>query len=283
MPTALVVEDDHETGMVLAEMLRLRGYATTVLAEGKPVLDWARQQHPDLIVLDLMLPDLDGFAVCEGLKLDRGTNLIPVIMATALDDPKHRVHGFKVGANHYLTKPFTAAQFDRALAEVTAWRDNLLASGARGEVHFHLQSNTEYLDALNCLLASLFLHSGLSAAQAKQLTMAVREMGSNAIEWGHQKQVNRLVAVTYRMDADKVTVVIQDTGPGFDRGNLPHAAQSDDPCHHMEVRGELGLRDGGFGILMTQGLVDDMQYNECGNEVKLIKFIQPRCPESRDS
>jgi hypothetical protein len=44
----------------------------------------------------------------------------------------------------------------------------------------------------------------------------------------------------------------------------------------MEVRGELGLRDGGFGILMTNGLVDDMQYNECGNVVKLIKYLTPR-------
>ena len=92
---------------------------------------------------------------------------------------------------------------------------------------------------------------------AQELTMAVREMGSNAIEWGHKKQVNRLVAVTYRMDAEKVTVVIQDTGPGFDRRNLPHAAQAEDPCRHMEVRGELGIRDGGFGILMTNGLVDE--------------------------
>lgn len=280
MRKALVVEDEKDSGILLAEMLRRRGYTTHVLHEGKPALEWARQNRPDLILLDLMLPDTDGFTVCEGLKLDRATNLIPVIMATALSDPKHRVHGFKVGANYYLTKPFTGGQFDAALAEVTTWRENLVRSGAHGEVQFHLQSDTEYLDALNQLLSSLFLHSGLSEVQAKQLTMAVREMGSNAIEWGHHKQVNRLVAVTYRMDAEKVTVVIQDTGPGFDRRNLPHAAQAEDPCRHMEVRGELGIRDGGFGILMTNGLVDDMQYNECGNEVRLIKYIVPRTDPS---
>src|SRR5262249_48892626 len=151
--------------------------------------------------------------------------------------PKHRIHGFKVGANYYLTKPFTQEQFDAAIADVTAWRDNLLKCGARGEVSFHLQSDTEYLDALNRLLASLFLHSGLTEAQAKQLTMAVREMGANAIEWGHQKQVNRLVAITYRMELEKVTVVIQDTGPGFNRKHLPHAANPEDPVSHMEVRG----------------------------------------------
>lgn len=276
MRKALVVEDDQDAGATLCELLRRRGYTPTLLKEGKQGLEWARQEHPDLIILDILLPDTDGFAICEALKLDRATNLIPVIMATGLNDHTHRIRGFKVGANVYLTKPFTPADLDRTIDEVTAWRDNLVQSGARGEVRFHLQSDTEYLDALNRLLASLFLHSGLSETQAKQLTMAVREMGSNAIEWGHKKQVNRLVAVTYRMDAEKVTVVIQDTGPGFDRRNLPHAAKPEDPCQHMEVRGELGLRDGGFGILMTNGLVDDMQYNECGNEVRLVKYIVPR-------
>src|SRR6185437_3741741 len=116
---------------------------------------------------------------------------------TALDDAAHRLEGFRVGANYYLAKPFSAAQLEEGIAEVTRWRDNLLKSDARGEVQFHLQSNTEYLDALNGLLSSLFLHSGLSETQAKQLTMAVREMGSNAIEWGHKKQLNRLVTVTY--------------------------------------------------------------------------------------
>jgi CheY-like chemotaxis protein len=276
MPKALVVEDEKDSGIPLAEMLRSRGYTTHVLHGATAALDWARQHHPDLIILDVTLSDTDGFTICEAVKLDRATNLVPIIMATPFDDPKHRVQGFKVGANCYLTKPFTPAQIDRALTEVTTWREDLVRSGARGEVHFHLQSDTEYLDALNKLLASLFLHSGLSAAQAKQLAMAVREMGSNAIEWGHKKQVDRLVAVTYRMDAEKVTVTIQDTGPGFDRRNLPHAAQSEDPCRHMEVRGELGLRDGGFGILMTNGLVDEMQYNECGNAVKLIKYLVPK-------
>jgi DNA-binding response OmpR family regulator len=274
MGQALIVEDDPDTGKLLAELMRRRGYQSTVLGEGNLAHPWARQHHPDLILLDLMLPDIDGFSVCEALKLDRETNLIPIIMVTALDDPKHRVHGFKVGANCYLTKPFSSEQLDTVIADVKCWREGLVQCGARGEVQFHLQSDAEYLDALNKLLSSLFLHSGLTEVQAKQLTMAVREMGSNAIEWGHQKQVNRLVAITYRMEADKVTILIQDTGPGFDRSKLAHAANPDDPMSHLMVREELGIRDGGFGILMANGLVDELQYNECGNEVRLVKYIK---------
>jgi anti-sigma regulatory factor (Ser/Thr protein kinase) len=106
--------------------------------------------------------------------------------------------------------------------------------------------------------------------------MAVREMGLNAIESGHEKQPDRIVTVTYRIDSEKITIVVRDTGPGFNRADLPQAAKPEEPLAHMEVREKMGLREGGFGILMARGLVDDLQYNEKGNEVRLIKYFPPR-------
>src|SRR5262249_42367901 len=209
--------------------------------------------------------------ICENLKLDRETNLIPVIMITALTDPDDKVHGLQVGADRYLTKPFTAAELQRAIREVFEWRETIQKSGTEGVIKFQLQSDTQYLEELNHLLGSLFLFSGLSETQVKQLTTAVREMGINAIEWGHQKQVDRIVTVLYHIDPDKITITVRDTGPGFDPKNLPHAAKPDDPVAHMMVRETLGLREGGFGMLMSRGLVDEMIYNETGNEVRLIK------------
>jgi DNA-binding response OmpR family regulator len=271
--TALIVEDDPDPGYLLAEYLRRRGYSPTLLTEGLQAIPWVRQNKPELVLLDLMLPDVDGFTVCENLKLDKETNLIPVIMVTALDEHKHKLHGLQVGANRYLTKPFTLEQLNSAINDVAAWREEVRRHGTAGEVHFQLQSDTEYLNELNDLLAALFLHSGLSEAQAKQLTMAVRELGTNAIEWGHQRQVDRIVTVTYRIDAEKITILIRDTGPGFNPNELPHAARTEDPISHMMVRETLGLREGGFGILLARGLVDDLQYNESGNEVRLIKYF----------
>ncbi|GIW79903.1 MAG: hypothetical protein KatS3mg105_1710 [Gemmatales bacterium] len=276
MPVALIVDDEATTAELLAEFLRLKGYSSTILNEGGSVVRWVQRNKPDLILLDLMLPDVDGFTICEQLKLDRETNLIPIIMVTALDERQHRVRGFQVGANRYLTKPFTAEQLFQAVNDVHAWREDLLNRGSTGEIHFHLQSDTCYLDELNKLLATLFLHSGLSEKQVKQLVTAVRELGANAIEWGHRKEVERLVTITYRIDKDKVTIVIKDTGPGFDPKCCPHAAKSEDPLSHLEVRQELGLREGGFGILIANGLVDELKYNEKGNEVRLVKYVQPR-------
>jgi CheY-like chemotaxis protein/anti-sigma regulatory factor (Ser/Thr protein kinase) len=270
---ALIVEDEPETGTLLAEILRRGGFEPTVLTEGRPAVPWTRDQRPELILLDLMLPDIDGFAICEDLKLDRDTNQIPIIMVTARDQHQDKVNGLKVGANYYLTKPFTMDQLNRAIQEVFAWKNDLEKHGAQGEIHFQLQSDLQYLDELNHLLASLFLYTGLSQSQIKQLTMAVRELCVNAIEWGHRKQVERIVTVIYRIDPEKISILIRDEGPGFDPENLPHAANPDDPVSHMMVRETLGLREGGFGILLARGLVDDLQYNDTGNEVRLVKYF----------
>lgn len=270
---ALVVEDDVLAAKVLTEMLRRRGFEPTVFTEGSPAVPWVRENKPEFVLLDLMLPDVDGFTVCENLKLDRDTNLLPIIMVTALTEHKDMVRGLQVGANRYVTKPFTSEQLYKAIDEALAWKEDLVRRGTSGEVHFQLQSDVEYLEELNHLLSALFLYGGLPEDQAKQLAMAVREMGVNAIEWGHRKEVERIVTVTYRIDHDKVTILIRDTGPGFNPTTLAHAAKPNDPIGHMMVREALGLREGGFGILLARGLVDDLQYNETGNEVRLVKHF----------
>lgn len=273
---ALIIDDEQDLGLLLAEHLRRWGYEPTVLTEGKHAVEWVRRNQPGLILLDLMLPDIDGYTICETLKLDRETNMIPVIMTTALAGHEDRVRGLQVGANRYLTKPFTAEELNQAIQDAFRWQEELQQHGTQGEVRFHLQSDTKYLEELNHLLGSLFLFSGLTQQQVKQLTTAVRELGTNAIEWGHRKQTERIVTIDYRIDPQKITIDIKDTGPGFNPTNLPHAADPEDPVSHMMVRETLGLREGGFGILMSRGLVDDLQYNDKGNEVRLIKYFPPR-------
>jgi DNA-binding response OmpR family regulator len=275
---ALIVDDEQELGLILVEHLRNWGFEPTLLLEGKNVVDWVRKNRPAVIILDLMLPDIDGYSICETLKLDRDTNLIPVIMTTALTDQDDKVHGLQVGANTYLTKPFTADTLNHAIENALNWLDDLKRNGTQGEIRFHLQSDTHYLEELNHLLGSLFLFSGLTQQQVKQLTTAVRELGTNAIEWGHKKKSDRIVTIDYRIDPEKITIDIKDTGPGFNPANLAHIAYPDDPISHMMVREMLGMREGGFGIMMARGLVDEMSYNDKGNEVRLIKYFSAGVP-----
>jgi CheY-like chemotaxis protein/anti-sigma regulatory factor (Ser/Thr protein kinase) len=273
---ALIVEDEHELAELFAEILRLRGLESHVLHLGAPAPQWVRENQPDLVLLDLMLPDRDGYSVCEELKLDRQTNLTPIVMVTARAGHQDMVKGLAVGANEYVTKPFTVDHLNDAIDRAIAWRQELCNCGAQGEIHFELRSDARVLEELNHMLASLFLYTGLPESSVRQLTTAIREMGMNAIEWGHRKQIDRLVNVTYRIEADRVVIKIKDTGPGFDPKHLPHAADPEDPAKHMEVRDSLGLRAGGFGILMTKGLVDELKYNETGNEVRIVKYFQPK-------
>src|SRR5438105_1144812 len=95
------------------------------------------------------------------------------------------------------------------------------------------KKDTHYLEELNHLLGSLFLYSVVSPHQVKQRTTAVRELGTNAIEWGHQRESDRIVTIDYRIEPEKINIDVKDTGPGFDPDNLAHAAQYGDRVTHM--------------------------------------------------
>jgi DNA-binding response OmpR family regulator len=102
--TILVVEDETSLQETLAYNLRKEGYNVEAVGDGRAALDAARSLKPDLIVLDLMLPELDGFEVCRILRREMST---PILMLTARDDEIDRVVGLEVGADDYLTKPFS--------------------------------------------------------------------------------------------------------------------------------------------------------------------------------
>jgi anti-sigma regulatory factor (Ser/Thr protein kinase)/ActR/RegA family two-component response regulator len=272
---ALIFEDNSVVATFLVEALRQKQFQSEVVGQCDHLIALVSQRRPDLIVLNAAFGQGSGYEMCENLKLDRETNRIPLIMLVPPELPDERTRGLLVGANSYLFGPLTEAQIGRAVDEVAAWRAQLESHGTEGEIHFHLLSDTRFLEELNQLLASLFLYTGLSESQIKHLSIAVREIGINAIEWGHRNEVERLVTVIYRIDSEKVTILIRDSGPGFDPGNLPHAARLGDPVSHLSVRESLGLREGGFGLLVARGLVDDLQFNETGNEVRLIKCFPP--------
>lgn len=278
----LIVDDEHEPNAILAEMVRARGFEPIQIYNGRDVVPAVEEYRPEVVLLDLMLPDIDGFEVCEQLKLNRETNLIPVIMVTALDDPKHHLRGIRVGANGYVPKPFTPTQIYRAIDTALAWRQEHEQSGVRGEILFDIRSEVSHLQKINDLLSDLYLNTPLNERQIKDLRQAVMEMGGNAIEWGHRRNAELPLRITYRIEPERVTLVIKDQGPGFNPRHLPHAASEDNPVGHLDVRNELGLREGGFGIMLARGLVDEFRYNAQGNEVTLIKRFETEPSENGD-
>ena len=102
--TILIVEDEPALRDTLSYNLKKDGFTVETVGDGRAALDSARNLKPDLIVLDLMLPEIDGFEVCRTLRREMIT---PILMLTARDDEIDRVVGLEVGADDYLTKPFS--------------------------------------------------------------------------------------------------------------------------------------------------------------------------------
>jgi DNA-binding response OmpR family regulator len=106
----LVVDDDPDTVDILSRHLQREGFVAIEALCGSDCLRIARESDVDVILLDLMMPEMDGFQVCQQLRHDAKTAEIPIILITARDDIEARAEGIRVGASEFLTKPFSRRQ-----------------------------------------------------------------------------------------------------------------------------------------------------------------------------
>jgi DNA-binding response OmpR family regulator len=111
----LVIEDDASVRMLLDKALRARGYEVVACDDGLAGLTMLETLVPDLIIVDIMMPRLDGMTFVKAIKANASTKPIPVIFLTSNNDPKTMIAGINLGAKHYVTKPF---QLDELLGKV---------------------------------------------------------------------------------------------------------------------------------------------------------------------
>jgi len=105
--TILIVEDEKDIVKMLEYNLKKDGYSTVSARNGEDAIEEAKKSHPSLILLDLMLPGVDGLEVCKTLKSERKTSSIPIIMLTAKSQESDKIVGLELGADDYVTKPFS--------------------------------------------------------------------------------------------------------------------------------------------------------------------------------
>ncbi|OPL13726.1 MAG: ArsR family transcriptional regulator [delta proteobacterium ML8_D] len=133
----LIIEDEKDIAELISYNLKRARFDTLILASGHKIISQAREYKPNLILLDLMLPDLDGLEVCKQLKKDKELSNVPVIMVTAMGGETDRILGLELGADDYIVKPFSPRELVlrvkavllRVYPDETAVTDKILQIG----------------------------------------------------------------------------------------------------------------------------------------------------------
>ncbi|HUG09580.1 MAG TPA: response regulator [Opitutaceae bacterium] len=190
-PRILVVDDEADTFEVLAFKLREAGFDPVQAADGKAALAKARSERPALIVLDLMLPEIDGLDVCRLLRRDPATASIPIIMLTAKAAETDRIVGLEIGADDYVTKPFSPREL--------VLRVKKLLSRARGtaDMPLHVRLGDLEIDAARHSVAVGGNAITLTATEFKLLEVLVKRRGRVqsrdrllADVWGYENPID---------------------------------------------------------------------------------------------
>jgi len=167
----LVVDDEPDALEVLGFKLREAGYTPIFARDGTRAIAIAREEHPDLIVLDLMLPEVDGLEVCKILRRDASTASIPVIMLTARAAEMDRVLGLELGADDYVTKPFSPREL------VIRIRKQLARVRAGDEPGSHLRVGDIQIDVPRHVVLVGTREITLTATEFRLLEILARRRG----------------------------------------------------------------------------------------------------------
>jgi CheY-like chemotaxis protein len=116
--TILIVEDEPKNMTLTRDLLKISGYQTIEAVDGAQGVEKAKASKPDLILMDIMMPKMDGYAACREIKADQSTRLIPVVMLTAVGYDLNKKLAKQMGADGYVTKPFSRQQLMDAIDQL---------------------------------------------------------------------------------------------------------------------------------------------------------------------
>ncbi len=180
----LIIEDEHDLAELMASRLRSEGFIVDIRNDGRTGVEQCMASEPDLVVLDLMLPELDGLEVCRQIQQHRRT---PVVMVTAKDDESDVLIGLGVGADDYITKPFSprelAARVHAVLRRTTQTETDTEVF-LHGELRFHRSARTVELDQESIHLTATEFDLALALISAKGAVLS-REQLLHQV-WGYR-------------------------------------------------------------------------------------------------
>jgi DNA-binding NarL/FixJ family response regulator/anti-sigma regulatory factor (Ser/Thr protein kinase) len=271
----LVIDSDRSTHELIRGILE-REDRTIQEAYGRSDAEACLRATP----FDVVLAG-QGTNGSDGLRLARRVRSLQPdarVILTGDSTPIHVIGAIRARVFGYCHNPPPAGPLTEVVQQAldaAAWQNDILVLSARPEwitldVRCKMEAGDRTTHFVRELLGELDQHV------REDITSAFRELLLNGIEHGGKYNPRKRVRVWLMRTPKAVIVHLQDPGKGFRLDSLPHAAISnpeDSPIRHVEVRAEAGQRPGGFGILMTRNLVDELLYNERGNGVMFVKYL----------
>jgi DNA-binding response OmpR family regulator len=195
----LVVEDDQEINELLGEYLALEHFQYTQALSGRAALDAVQQSKPDAVVLDLMLPDIDGFQVANSLSLHRETYDVPIIILTCMNQQCDRERGIASGAYRFMNKPFLPDDLIGAVKGGLQWRQSLKMRPTRGLFAISASAPGAHLPGINEMIADLFCRTTISDAVATNIREAFQRFSNWVLDWGKANRRDPRVLIEYEL------------------------------------------------------------------------------------
>ena len=273
--TALLIGQDPDIEGLLRRLLSPGSWTFQQVSDNAAALLLAQKRSFDLILTSQNTSGQEDIELLR--KIRRVRSHTRLIILTPEGTPADVIESMRERAFSYFSRPFSmdalAAIISMAI-DGPCWDDGIEVISATPEwirllVRCDLKSAERVLQFLD-------EYAELPDPERHDVAVASREMLLNAIEHGGNFDPTERVEIGYVRASHMVTCRISDPGPGFTLDEIPHASVAnppDDPIRHLSYREAQGMRPGGFGVLLTQELVDDLIYSQDGNEVILVKYI----------
>ena len=204
-----------------------------------------------------------------------------VLIITGHDTQAGLLAALRENIIDFLAKPFAMDDLRASVANLLACEEAIKVISATPQwIELHVPASFQVVARLGKFFEQL--HAEIDAETRNEISIAFRELLNNAIEHGCEVEARRRITVCYLRLSELILYRINDPGPGFRLEELFHAAIANpdkEPFQHLEVREASGKRPGGFGILLTRGIADELIYNQQGNEVVFARYLN-RPPKS---
>jgi len=272
----LIVDDDPSVHELVQAMFAGTSWEAGGAPSGEEALACLESQTFDVVLADILMPGMDGLALLAQLRARHPG--IPVVMMTVKNTPDHVLGSLRREAAAYVSKPFSRdtllGTLQTALSASIGEDEIKILSAKPNWISLQIRCRLATADRLTQFVREL--PSDLDPDQREHIATAFRELLMNAVEHGGHLDPEKTIDLSYIRTARSIVYYIRDPGEGFSMDTLSHAAVAnteEEPFRHVELRRQMGIRPGGFGLLMTKSFADELIYSAKGNEVILIKYL----------